>query len=212
MQEVELLRCRRDRRDPCRQVEHCVVHAVDRTRRTGAAGVEAHDVEAVEHGLRDARPHQTQVGDPRLAGTPVVEHQRPEALIGHDGRTADQRDPHLLTRRFGPVDGHGERAALEAVAAVGPRQRGVEGGERRPRGRRGRDRARRRRRRLLLGAHRSRPGEHGERDRQQDRQERGEQPPHPGWLTARRGRPRGWAGPASRGSGSRGDRARPWSR
>ena len=106
------------------QVEERVVDAVDRARRAGAARIEAHDVEAGLDHRREAAPGEAEVVDARLAGSAVVDHQRADALGRRRRRVAQRgRCPPCSRRRLRlPVDGDAQRAALEAVAAVGPRR------------------------------------------------------------------------------------------
>ena len=96
-------------------------------------------------GMRDTR--QRQVVDPRLPGTAVVHDQRPEALVGADAGRRIERQPHRA-RRSGLDQSTGtvRVAHSKPPPQSAPRERGVEGRERRPGGRGGRRRARGRRR------------------------------------------------------------------
>ena len=102
------------------QVEVRVVDAVDGPRRPVPRGSQ---LTRSKRSFTDcgSRPYMPQVADTRLAGTAVVHHQRPDPLVGSCGRMAREGTASVDGRR--PVDGHGERPALEAVAAVGPHGR-----------------------------------------------------------------------------------------
>ena len=69
---------------------------------------------------------------PPKPGPPGFTRSAPIRVVGRRSRVPDQREGNRVRRRSAPVDRHGERAALEAVAAVGPGDVRVERGERRP--------------------------------------------------------------------------------
>lgn len=88
----------------------------------GAARVPGHDVEAAVQRLGHG-PGEAQSLDPRRAGAAEVHEEGADALRGVLGGQPDDREGEGPPVRLAVVARHGHRRALEAVAAVLPRQR-----------------------------------------------------------------------------------------
>ena len=129
------MRCGRRRRFE-RLVEHRVerVDAFDRAAAADAARVERHEVEPVAELAGQRSRDRGEEADTGRTGTTGVEHERADAafrVARHGARMTARSSGRAVGRR--PVEGHGERAALEAVVAAVPRRVGSIRGASRPR-------------------------------------------------------------------------------
>ena len=134
MLDRERLRGVGDRRGDRAEVEVRVVDTVDGPRAARATRVPA------ARGRSAPSRHRATVGAPHggrryppTPGPPGFTTSAPIRASGDDAGCRISASGTVSRRRPAPVDRHRERAALEAVAAVGPRDVGVERGKRRAR-------------------------------------------------------------------------------